>query len=57
MYERETVVKFLKMLHSGLFPRGEGFVKTKEFQLEDWKEAFDEGGRYNGVGKCVVFTP
>ncbi|KAE8358826.1 hypothetical protein BDV27DRAFT_169140 [Aspergillus caelatus] len=57
MYEREAVVSFVKMLQSGLFPQGKGFVETKVFQLEDWKDGFDKGAEHNGIGKCVVFAP
>jgi len=57
MYEREAVVNFVKMLQSGLFPRGKSFVETKAFKLKDWKDGFDEGAVYNGIGKCVAFTP
>lgn len=57
MYEREAVVRFVKMLQSGLFPQGKSFVETKCFELKDWKDGFDEGARHNGIGKCVVFAP
>lgn len=57
MYEREAVVRFVKMLQSGLFPQGKSFVETRCFELKDWKDGFDEGARHNGIGKCVVFAP
>lgn len=57
MYDRESVTKFVKMLERGLFPKGNGFVETKTFELDDWKTAFDVGAEHNGIGKCVVFTP
>ncbi|KAI0881742.1 putative quinone oxidoreductase [Annulohypoxylon maeteangense] len=57
MYEREDILQFIKMLERGLFPRGENFVDTKAFKLEDWKEALDVGAEHTGMGKFVVFTP
>ncbi|KAL5356610.1 GroES-like protein [Aspergillus floccosus] len=57
MYEREAVVQFVKMLQSGLFPHGGYLAQTKVFQLNDWKEGFDEAAKYSGIGKCVVFAP
>lgn len=57
MYEREAILQFVKMLERGLFPQGEHFAETKIFQLDDWKEGFDEGAEHNGIGKCVVFAP
>lgn len=57
MYEREAIVRFVKMLQSGLFPRGKSLVETKVFRLEDWKDGFDEAAQYNGIGKNVVFVP
>lgn len=57
MYEREDIVSFLKMLESGLFPTRQNFVKVKTFELEKWKEAFDEAAVYAGAGKLVALTP
>ncbi|OGM42388.1 putative quinone oxidoreductase [Aspergillus bombycis] len=57
MYERETILQFVKMLQRGLFPIGKGSVETKAFALDKWKEALDVGADHNGIGKCVVFTP
>ncbi|KAI1105117.1 putative quinone oxidoreductase [Jackrogersella minutella] len=56
MYEREDIVQFIKMFERGLFPKGDGFVDTKVFRLEDWKEALDEAAEHTGIGKSVVFT-
>ncbi|KAI1462780.1 putative quinone oxidoreductase [Annulohypoxylon moriforme] len=57
MYEREDILLFIKMMERGLFPRGESFVDTKSFKLEDWKEALDVGAEHTGIGKFVVFAP
>ncbi|KAF2457567.1 hypothetical protein BDY21DRAFT_303712 [Lineolata rhizophorae] len=57
MYEREDMLQFVKMLESGLFPKGKEFVDTKAFGLENWKEGFDVAAEYTGVGRSVVFTP
>ncbi|KAG6368949.1 hypothetical protein INS49_003167 [Diaporthe citri] len=57
MYERDVILQFVKLLERGLFPRGKGFVDTKSFGLDNWKEAFDVAADYNGIGKCVVFAP
>ena len=57
MYEREDMVRFVKMLEGGMFPRGENFVRPKVFALEDWKEGFDAAAEYTGVGRMVVITP
>ncbi|KAI1136173.1 putative quinone oxidoreductase [Hypoxylon sp. FL0543] len=57
MYERQDIVQFIKMLEMGLFPRGENFVDTKIFKLEDWKEALDVAAEHTGIGRFVAFTP
>ncbi|KAM3553577.1 hypothetical protein ARSEF4850_006860 [Beauveria asiatica] len=57
MYDRESVIKFVKMLERGLFPKGDNFAETRTFKLDDWKTAFDVGAEHNGIGKCVAFTP
>ncbi|KAI2627428.1 GroES-like protein [Hypomontagnella submonticulosa] len=57
MYERDDILQFLKMLERGLFPRGDNFVDTKTFKLEDWKEALDAGAEHTGIGKFVAFAP
>ncbi|KAI2624968.1 GroES-like protein [Hypoxylon sp. NC1633] len=57
MYEREDILLFIKMLESGLFPRGKNLVDTKVFKLEDWKEALDMGAEHTGLGKSVIFAP
>ncbi|KAF2639616.1 GroES-like protein [Massarina eburnea CBS 473.64] len=56
MYERDDIVQFVKLLESGLFPKGERFVQTRKFQLEDWTAAFDVAAKHTGIGKHVVFT-
>ncbi|KIW93664.1 uncharacterized protein Z519_06269 [Cladophialophora bantiana CBS 173.52] len=57
MYEREDVVLFVKMLESGLFPRGKDFADVKAFAMEDWKEALDRAAEHIGIGKVVVIEP
>lgn len=57
MYEREDIKMFVKMLESGLFPRGKEFVDTKVFELEEWEKAFDVAAEHTGIGKQVVFVP
>ncbi|KAM0312719.1 hypothetical protein ACHAO8_006127 [Botrytis cinerea] len=57
MYERDDMVQFVKMLESGLFPRGKEFVDVKSFSLGEWKEAFDMAAEYTGVGRLVVIKP
>ncbi|KAL3449606.1 hypothetical protein BJX65DRAFT_306146 [Aspergillus insuetus] len=57
MYERETIVDFVKMLERGLLPLGKDLMDTKDFSLEDWKTAFDVAAEHSGVGKCVVIAP
>ncbi|KAI0387114.1 GroES-like protein [Hypomontagnella monticulosa] len=57
MYERDDILQFLKMLERGLFPKGDKFVDTKTFKLEDWKEALDAGAEHTGIGKFVAFVP
>jgi D-arabinose 1-dehydrogenase-like Zn-dependent alcohol dehydrogenase len=57
MYERDDILQFINMLERGMFPRGENFVTTKAFRLEDWKEGFETAAEYIGVGQMVVFTP
>jgi D-arabinose 1-dehydrogenase-like Zn-dependent alcohol dehydrogenase len=57
MYERDDIVQFIKMLERGMFPKGEDFVTTKAFGLENWKEGFETAAEYIGVGQTVVFTP
>lgn len=54
MYEREDMLQFVKMLETGLFPRGKEFVDTKTFGLEAWKEGFDVAAEHAGIGKSVV---
>lgn len=54
MYEREDMIQFVKMLEMGLFPKGEEFVVTKSFKLENWREAFDAAAEYTGIGKLVI---
>jgi D-arabinose 1-dehydrogenase-like Zn-dependent alcohol dehydrogenase len=55
MYEREDMLQFMKMMETGLFPKGKEFVDTKVFGLENWKEGFDVAAEHTGIGKCVVF--
>lgn len=57
MYEREDMLLMVKMLEAGLFPRGEEFVGTKVFGLEQWEAAFEEACTWKGVGRHVVFQP
>lgn len=57
MYERNDVVQLMKMLERGLFPRGEAFVETKWFGLEDWKAGFDMASEHTGIGRQVVLIP
>ena len=57
MYERSDMIQFVKMLEGGLFPRGQNFVDTKVFKLEDWKAGLDAGAEHIGVGKYVIFAP
>ncbi|EXJ57850.1 uncharacterized protein A1O5_12408 [Cladophialophora psammophila CBS 110553] len=57
MYEREDVVLFVKMLESGLFPRGKDFADVKAFAMEDWNEALDTAAEHIGIGKVVVIEP
>ena len=57
MYERHDIIQFVKMMERGLFPRGENFVNTKVFQLEDWKAGFDAGAEHTGIGRQVVLIP
>lgn len=57
MYERDDILQFIKMLERGMFPKGKGFVTTKAFGLEDWKEGFETAAEYIGIGQTVVFTP
>ena len=56
MYEREDMIHFVKMLETGLFPRGKDFADTKAFPLEDWEAALDTGAEHIGIGRYVVFT-
>ena len=62
MYERDDMVRFVKMLEGGLFVGGDGgggkgFVDTKVFALEDWEAAFDEAAVWTGIGRAVVIAP
>ena len=57
MYERADIVHFVKILESGLFPKGTAFVVTKAFALEDWRLCFDEAAEYTGIGRTVVMAP
>ncbi|KAI0164486.1 GroES-like protein [Hypoxylon sp. FL1284] len=56
MYERDDVLLFIKMLESGLFPRGKDFVDVKAYKLDDWKEAFDVAAEFAGIGKYVTLV-
>ncbi|KAJ5381243.1 uncharacterized protein N7496_003671 [Penicillium cataractarum] len=57
MYERETILHFVKMLERGLFPLSKDFMETKVFSLDDWKAGLDAGAEHNGIGKCVTLAP
>ena len=57
MYQREDVEQFIKLLEKGLFPQNKALVETKSFELQAWKEAFDEAAEWTGVGKSVVIVP
>lgn len=57
MYERDDVLRLVKMLERGLFPHGEAFVHTKIFQFEDWEAAFDTASEHTGIGRQVVLVP
>ncbi|KAK5124630.1 hypothetical protein LTR85_001343 [Meristemomyces frigidus] len=57
MYSREDTLQFVKMLERGVFPRGQDFVDTKTFGLDDWKQAFDAAAEWTGVGKAVALMP
>lgn len=57
MYERDTIVHFVKMLERGLFPLGRDLMETKIFSLDSWKAAFDAAAEHNGIGKCVTLEP
>ncbi|KAK8091018.1 hypothetical protein PG994_000523 [Apiospora phragmitis] len=57
MYERDDVTQFVKMLERGLLPRGESFVDTKVFKLEQAKEALHAAAEHTGCGRAVVFAP
>lgn len=57
MYEREDIVQFVKMLERGLFPRGNAFVDTKTFRLEEGTAALDTAAEHTGIGKHVVIVP
>lgn len=56
MYERSDIVQMVKMLEQVLFPRGEAFVDTEMFGLEDWKDALDRAGVHTGIGRQVVLS-
>ncbi|KAK4551513.1 hypothetical protein LTR86_011120 [Recurvomyces mirabilis] len=57
MYEREDMVLFVKMLEAGLFPKGQDFVKTKTYKLEQWRGGLEEAKTWMGIGKYVVLNP
>ncbi|OAQ89904.1 alcohol dehydrogenase protein [Purpureocillium lilacinum] len=57
MYERADILQFVKMMESGLFPRGEDFADVKTFALEDWEQGLDVAAEHVGIGKCAVFVP
>ncbi|KAK3674051.1 hypothetical protein LTR78_005898 [Recurvomyces mirabilis] len=57
MYDREDMVLFVKMLEAGLFPKGQDFVKTKMYKLEQWREALEEAKTWMGIRKYVVLIP
>ncbi|KAI1389526.1 putative quinone oxidoreductase [Hypoxylon trugodes] len=57
MYEREDIILLIKMLETGLFPRGNNFADTKLFKLEEWKEALDAGADHTGIGRFVAIAP
>lgn len=57
MYERADILQFVKMMESGLFPRGENFADVKTFALEDWEQGLDVAAEHVGIGKCAVFVP
>lgn len=57
MYSRDCMVQFVKLLESGLFPKGEALVDVRSFELEDHENALDEAASWTGLGKAVVFEP
>ncbi|RDK46558.1 GroES-like protein [Aspergillus phoenicis ATCC 13157] len=57
MYERESILHFVKMLERGLFPLSKDTMETKVFSLDNWKAGLDAGTEHNGIGKCVTLAP
>lgn len=57
MYERDDMQQFVKVLESGLFPRGVNFVDLKTFPLDDWQTALNVAAEYTGIGRFVAITP
>ncbi|TQV99873.1 hypothetical protein V2A60_005302 [Cordyceps javanica] len=57
MYERKTILQFVKLLEGGCFPRGPAYVTAKAFALEDWTKAFSAAAELKGIGECAVFMP
>jgi hypothetical protein len=56
MYERETIVHFVKRLERNLLPVGKSLMDTKVFSLEEWKVTFNTAAEHSGVGRCVVLA-
>ena len=57
MYERDDILQLEKMLEKGLFSRGEAFVATEVFGLDNWKAASHRAAKHTGVGRQVVLKP
>ncbi|VUC22986.1 unnamed protein product [Clonostachys rosea] len=57
MYTRDDMLLFMKMLHGGLFPRGQDFADVKTYPLEDWKNALDKAAEFTGIGRIVSLSP
>ncbi|KAF1968547.1 hypothetical protein BU23DRAFT_592072 [Bimuria novae-zelandiae CBS 107.79] len=52
MYECEDILQLVKMLESGVFPRGKEFVDTKAFSLEDWQACIDAAAQHRDWQAC-----